>query len=139
MIVRPFREELRLLVMPVFQGVDGRSALQHGLRELAVVEPDVAQDGLLEVLAGAESVALQNVLDPAVEPLDHAVCLRPHGRREAVLDAEFGAEAGITFDLPTPDAQAVGRAARLRRNRPAGAFCAFRQSPGLFDLLRRPA
>ena len=72
MIVWPLLEELRPPVMPVLEGADGCSALQHGLRELTVVEADVAQDGLLEVLAGAEAVALQHVLDPAVEALDHA-------------------------------------------------------------------
>ena len=44
--------------MPVLEGVDGRSALEDGLREVAVVEPDVAQDRLLEVLVGVEAVAL---------------------------------------------------------------------------------
>ena len=67
MIVRPFPEEVRLVAMRVFEGGDGRSAFQHGLWELAVVEADVAQDGLFEVLAGAEAVALQDILDPAVE------------------------------------------------------------------------
>jgi hypothetical protein len=58
----------------------------HGLRELAVVEPEVAQDGLLEVLAGAESVALQNVVDPAVEPLDQPfVCGRTGGARRCSM------------------------------------------------------
>lgn len=37
-------------------------------------------------------MALQDVLDPAVEALDHAVGLWPHRRREAVLDARLGAE-----------------------------------------------
>jgi hypothetical protein len=60
MIVRPVLEDLGLLVMPILEGVDGRSAFQDGLRELAVVEPDVAQDRLLQILAGAEAVALQD-------------------------------------------------------------------------------
>ena len=62
------------------------------MRELAVVEVDVAQEGLLQVLAAVEAMALQDILDPAVEALDHAVRLRPHRRCEAMLDAEFCAE-----------------------------------------------
>src|SRR6056297_1831958 len=37
-------------------------------------------------------MALQEVFDAAIEPLDHAVCSRPHRARETVLDAELGAE-----------------------------------------------
>lgn len=37
-------------------------------------------------------MALQDVFDPAVEPLEHAICLWPHLWREAMLDAEIGAE-----------------------------------------------
>ena len=37
-------------------------------------------------------VALQHLLDPAVEALDHAVGLRMRGRGQSVLDAEVGAE-----------------------------------------------
>ena len=38
-------------------------------------------------------MALQDVLDPPVEALHHAVGLRPHRWREAMLDPEIGAEA----------------------------------------------
>jgi hypothetical protein len=37
-------------------------------------------------------VALQHLLDPAVEALDHTVGLRRLGRGQSVLDAQFGAE-----------------------------------------------
>ena len=76
--------------MPVLERVDGRSALEDGLRQLAVVEADIAQDGLLQVLAAAETMALQNVLDPAVEPLDHTII-----RHDGV-----GASAPSVFLLP---------------------------------------
>ena len=92
MIVYAFSEQLRPLALPVLEGGDGRSALECRLRELAVVEVDVAQEGLFQVLAAVEAVALQDLLDPAVEALDHAVGLRPHRRREAVLDPEVRAE-----------------------------------------------
>jgi len=45
-----------------------------------------------QFLARSEVVALQDVLDAPVEPLDHAVCLRPHWWRQAMLDAEIGAK-----------------------------------------------
>ena len=79
-IVRPLLEERGLVAVPVLERGDGRSSFQDGLRDLAVVEADVAPDGLLEVLAGADAVALQDILDAAVEPLHHSVRLRPHGR-----------------------------------------------------------
>lgn len=91
-IVRAFPEELRLLTIPFLEGFDGCSSLEDGLRQLAVVEVDVAQDGLLQVVAALEPMALKNILDATVESLDHAVCLRPHRGCEAVLDAELGAE-----------------------------------------------
>ncbi|WP_169308856.1 hypothetical protein [Paracoccus gahaiensis] len=39
-------------------------------------------------------MTLQGVLDPAVEASNHAVGLHAHGRGQAMLDAEIGAEAG---------------------------------------------
>jgi hypothetical protein len=37
-------------------------------------------------------MALQHVLDPAIEALLHSVCLRLHRQTEAILDPEFGTE-----------------------------------------------
>ena len=37
-------------------------------------------------------MALQDVFDPAIEPLDHAVCLRSHWWCEAMLNAEISAK-----------------------------------------------
>jgi predicted alpha-1,6-mannanase (GH76 family) len=62
------------------------------LRKLLIVERDIAQDGLLKGLTAMEQMALQDVFDPAIEPLDHAVCLWPHWWREAMLDAEVSAK-----------------------------------------------
>jgi hypothetical protein len=45
------------------------------LRELLVVEPDIAVQRGFQFLTGSEMVALQHLLDPAVEALDHAVGL----------------------------------------------------------------
>jgi len=46
----------------------------------------------LQLLAGSEVVALQHLLDAAVESLDHAVRLRRFWRGQAVLDPELGAK-----------------------------------------------
>jgi len=93
MIIWLFPEQLWSFAVPVLERLDGRSALEDGLGQLAVVEADIAQDGLLQILAAAEAVALQDVLDAAVEPLDHTIRLRSHRWGQAVFDAEIGAEA----------------------------------------------
>jgi len=62
------------------------------LRELLVAEPDVSMQRGLQFLAGSEVVALQNLLDPAIEPLDHAVGLGMLRRGQTVFDAEVGAK-----------------------------------------------
>lgn len=59
---------------------------------MLIVERYIAQDGLLKVLAAVEPMALQDIFDLAIEPLNHTVCLWPHGWREAMLDAEIGAK-----------------------------------------------
>ena len=41
-IVGSFFEELRVQSMPVFERVDRRTPLQHGLGELGIIEADVA-------------------------------------------------------------------------------------------------
>lgn len=92
MIVDPLSEAVRPLTLPVLESVHGASPIQDGLRELAVEEVDIAHDGLRQVLAALEAMALKSVLDPAVEPLEHAVRLRSHRGRETVLNAEFRAE-----------------------------------------------
>ena len=50
------------------------------------------QDGLLKVLAAVEPMAFQHVFAPAIEPLDHAVCLGPHCWLLAMLEAEVSAK-----------------------------------------------
>jgi hypothetical protein len=44
------------------------------------------------MLSAAEAVALQDILDPALESLDHAVGLGVHRRGQAGRDTELGAE-----------------------------------------------
>ena len=46
-IIRALPEQFRPLAMPVLECADGRSSFEDGLRELGVVEADVAQESLL--------------------------------------------------------------------------------------------
>ena len=62
------------------------------MRQLRVVEMDISHQRGFQVFAVDEMVALQDVLDAAVEALDHAIGLRMHRRRETVLDAKLIAE-----------------------------------------------
>ena len=114
-IIRPLPEQLWPLALPVLERVDGRSTLQDGLRELAVVEPDVAQDGLLQVLPAVEVVALEYVFDPAVKALDQTVGLQAHWWSQAVLDVEVSAE-------PVEVVVAGGRAPRQAERRSVNAL-----------------
>lgn len=52
--------------MSFLERADGRFALEDGLRQLAIVQADIAQDDLLQILAAAEAVALQAVFDPSI-------------------------------------------------------------------------
>jgi hypothetical protein len=52
-------------------------------------------------------MALQHIFDPAVETLDHAVGLGAHGRGQAILDVELGAEA---VELVVPRRSALAQA-----------------------------
>ena len=63
------------------------------MRQLRVIEVNVAQHGGFKVFAIDEPVALQHLLDSAVETFNHSVGLGMLRRRQAVLDAEVGAEA----------------------------------------------
>jgi hypothetical protein len=62
------------------------------LRELPVAAPHVSMPRGLRFLAGSEVVALLHLLDPAIEPLDHAVDLGMLRGGQTVFDAGVGAE-----------------------------------------------
>ena len=55
---------------------------------------DIAHQGLFQVKGAVEAVGFQHVADAAIEALDHAVGLGRLRRRQAVLDAQFGAQFG---------------------------------------------
>ncbi|MFT5870931.1 MAG: hypothetical protein ACI8TF_003062 [Paracoccaceae bacterium] len=57
-VVRLFLEPLWFEIVPVFHGLQGRLAAQGGLRQLLVVEPDVAVQRGLQLFTGSEVVAL---------------------------------------------------------------------------------
>jgi len=62
------------------------------LGKLLVVEQHVAVQRRFQLLARAEVVALQHLLDAAVEALDHAIGLGMLRRGKAMVDAQVGAE-----------------------------------------------
>ena len=91
-VVWLFLEQFAPEFVPVFHRLQGRPLGQCCLQKLLIVEHDIAQNGLLKVLAALEAMALQDVFDPAIESLDHAICLRSHWWRETMLDAEISAK-----------------------------------------------
>ena len=50
---------------------------------------------------------MQDVFDPAVKPLDHAICLWPHWRREPMLDVKISAKL---VELMLPLGRALSQA-----------------------------
>ena len=62
------------------------------MRELPVIEPDVAVQRRLQFLARSEVVALQNLLNTTVEAFHHTVGLGRLWRGQAVFDVEGGTE-----------------------------------------------
>ena len=62
------------------------------LGQVVIIEPGVAQKGGFHVLGIIETMGCQNVCDPAIEALDHGMCLRATRLGEAVLDAQGMAE-----------------------------------------------
>ena len=59
---------------------------------MAIIDVELSQEGLPQVLAAAKAVALQDVLDPDIKALDHAVRLRVRRWGQAMLDTDIGAE-----------------------------------------------
>ena len=57
-VVRLLLEQLWFKFVPVFHRLQGRLAAQGGLRQLLVVEPDVAVQRGLQLFTGSEVVAL---------------------------------------------------------------------------------
>lgn len=92
MIVRSLLKQIGSSLIPVLHGLHGRSGIEGGLVQMIVVEPSVAQEGLLEGLAAEEVMAAQHFLDTAVEAFHHAVGLGPTWTGEPMLDAQRGAQ-----------------------------------------------
>lgn len=67
-------------------------ALPDGLRELTIVDVDVAKESVLQIPSTLETMALRDVLDPGFEHFDHAVPLRPYCWSQTIIDAEVRAE-----------------------------------------------
>jgi len=63
------------------------------LRELLIIDLDVALDGIGQVRGGVEAGGTQHVGDAAVEAFDHTIGLRGSGRDEPMLDTVVGTDA----------------------------------------------
>lgn len=126
----PSLEQFWPLAMPVLQRADGCSSLEGGLWQLSVANSGVAQDARLQLFVTSEMVALQHLLDPAVEALEQPVGLRSHLRGQAV----FGVEGGVE----PVEVIVAGGGAPAQPEKPFGElFSVFGQHPG--DLYRRGA
>lgn len=86
-IAEVFPEDFRRLTRPELERRDGGSCFPDGLRQRAVPNMELAQDGLPRVPFSLESIAVMDVRDAVVSPFDHTVCLWPHRVCEAVVDA----------------------------------------------------
>ena len=105
---------------------------------MLVVEQHVAVQRGFQFLARTEVVALQHLLDPTVEALDHAVGLGVLGRGQAVFDAKISAEVielvlagGRRF---TQTEQAVGELLAIVGENGADA-----QRAGTFQIAQKAA
>jgi len=97
-IVRLFLEQLRFDFVPVLHGLQWRLAAEGWLREFLDIEPEISVHGHLLFFAGSEVVALEDVLDATVEPLNHAVGLGRFRRGQTMLDIK-GRTKGIELVL----------------------------------------
>ena len=85
-------EQIRSSPIPVLHGLHGRAGIEGSLRQMVVVEPSVAQEGLLQVLAAEEVMAAQHLFDTTVEALHHAVGLGPPWTGKPMFDAQRSAQ-----------------------------------------------
>ena len=65
---------------------------QCPLRNVVIVDVDIALQGLHRVFPGTEAAGRQDLADAAVAALDHAVGLGMSRRDDAVLDVPFGTD-----------------------------------------------
>ena len=57
-----------------------------------IVKRGITKQGLLKVFAADEIMGFQDIRNAAIEALDHAICLRPPGTGQAMLDIQRGAK-----------------------------------------------
>jgi|TARA_B110000879_G_C11104757_1_gene484760 hypothetical protein len=63
-----FLEQLQFNFVPILHGLLGRFAAQGQLRKLLVVEQEVAIQHSIQLLTGAEMLALEYIFDATVVP-----------------------------------------------------------------------
>lgn len=62
--------------------------LERQLRQMLVVEQDLTLQRLGQIFARFKTVRRQHIADPAIETLDHPICLRAARLGQSVFDAE---------------------------------------------------
>jgi len=65
---------------------------QSSLRDVLIIEGDIAMQGGLQIRRGVKAMGLQHVFNPPVEAFHHPIGLRPAGWDQAVFDGLFGTE-----------------------------------------------
>ena len=84
---------------------------QGFLGQLMVIKPGIAHEPCLQFLAGAEMMGSQDIRDPSIEALHHAVGLGRPGLGQAMLDAQCLAklvEFMVSRRLPIPGTGKTG-------------------------------
>lgn len=77
MIPDLFWEELRMRSLRSLEGLNRSLVIENFLRQMLVVEPDEAVQGLLQIVSTVEAmIRTQHLLQTTVETLDHAIGLR---------------------------------------------------------------
>jgi len=90
-IINTLFEQSRSFLLPILQGLNGGEMIQCALGDVVIIEPDVPKNRVFETLGGIEAMGRQDLADPAIEALDHAVGLWVPGLDEAMIDAIEGA------------------------------------------------
>ena len=86
-IIDPPFEAFRALLLPVLECLNWRDVSERFLWDLVIVEPNVAGEGVRQVLSGIEAGGGEHLGDASVEAFHHPVGLRVAGSNEPVLDA----------------------------------------------------
>jgi hypothetical protein len=78
--------------VPVFHGLQGRSALKSRRREVLIIGQYITVHRRIKVFPWSKVMTLEDILYTPVESLNHAVCLRRLWWGQTMVDAEVAAQ-----------------------------------------------